>query len=99
MLTTSNLNDALSEALKGHTDLIQKNESTILAQKESLTKLEKSLSQSSETADKMSGKVEWLEEEVNKILKLIDEMQVRLIWKLEDNHDSVHNIIMTLFIL
>lgn len=72
-MTSTDLNDALSEALKEHTGLIQTNESSILSQKESVTKLEKDLSHSSGVADK---KMEWLEEEVNKIRKMSDNMQV-----------------------
>ena len=78
LVTTDTLNEALSDALKDHDTLIQKNESSILAQKESLLKLEKDLSESSVAADKMTGKVEWLEEELNKLNKLQDEMKVRI---------------------
>lgn len=78
VVTADKMNETLSKALKEHRDLIEKNESTILAQKESLENLERSLSDSTHAADKMSGKMEWLEEEVNKILKTLDETQARI---------------------
>ena len=71
------MNDTLTEALKEHRELIEKNETAIKNQKDSLLDLEKAMTESFEAANKMTNKVDQLEEEVNKILKMLGEMQVR----------------------
>lgn len=76
ILTTSNLNAALSDALGDHRNLIEQNAASIKAQSESIKELEKSFSESSEEMTKFSGKVDGIEEEVNRILKMLGEMQV-----------------------
>ena len=72
----SNLNDTLNEVLKEQRALIDKNEASIQVQNESLSDLEKAMTDSFEAASKMTDKVGKLEEEVNKILKMLGEMQV-----------------------
>lgn len=69
----ADMSDDVTDALK---DQIERNESSIKAQNESLAELEKSLSKTSDSANKMSGKMEYLEEEVTKVLNTLGEMQV-----------------------
>ncbi len=73
----SNQTDLLAEALKEHRELIEKNEAAVKNQNESLSDLEKAMTESFEVANKMTSKVDQLEEEINKILKTLGEMQVR----------------------
>ncbi len=57
--------------------MIEKNETSIKVQNESLADLEKAMTESFEAANKMTEKIGNLEEEVNKIFKTLGEMQVR----------------------
>lgn len=66
-LTASGLQDAVSEAMKGHRESLQ-------AQK---AELENSLANSLEAFSKLSGRVNGMEDELNRVPKVLEEMQVR----------------------
>lgn len=68
--------EAVSSVLKEQSELIGKNESLLIAQRDSLLEMEKSMSESADSVKKLSDRVDNLEEEVNKILALTGEMQV-----------------------
>lgn len=67
--------DAVSAVLKEQRELIEKNESLLMAQNESLLGVEKSMSESADAVNTMNDRVDTLEEELNKILAMTGEMQ------------------------
>lgn len=73
------LDATLTEAMKEQSDMIEKNETSLKVHGESLSELEKAVTESFEAANKVTDKVGNLEAEVNKIQKLLGEMQVRKI--------------------
>lgn len=76
IVASGSISDDVSAALKEHSELIKKNEELIKSQGETISGLEKSMSDSSDAVNKLVGKVDGLQEEVNKILSLIREIQV-----------------------
>lgn len=65
--------------MKEQSELIEKNGSLLKAQSETLSEVEKSMSESSDALNKLTGRVDHMEEEVNKIVVVTGEMKVTAI--------------------
>lgn len=84
--------EAMSSVLKEQRELIEENKSLLMAQSNNLSEVERSMSESTDAFNKLTGRVSTLEEEVNKILAMTGEMQASTI-------HAVHEIVKFCFVL
>lgn len=76
LVTTSDLELALTKAMKDHGAMLQSHESSLQAQSRSLSGLEKALMESSSSIEKFSGKVGGVEEELSKLMESLGDIEV-----------------------